>query len=186
MKKTFIACALALALPVTAFAQHYQTVIPAQSDIAFTYKQMGVSMDGKFKQFASTLSFDPAKPEQGKAIIEVALDSIDTGTMEGDDEVVKPTWLNIVKFPKARFESESIKSIGEGRYEVTGSLQIKGKSEKIKIPVTFTKSGNQGQFAGKFTISRNSFAIGEGSWAAPDIVAPEVIVSFKVSAVAAK
>lgn len=186
MKKLALALFVAAALPVAAMAQTFQTVVPAQSTIGFNYKQMGVSMDGHFKRFSSTLHFDPAKPEQGKAVIEVALDSIDTGTAEGDDEVVTPTWLSIAKFPKARFESQSIKSLGDNRYEVTGNLQIKGKTEKVTMPVTFAKNGNVGVFAGKFTIRRNTFAIGEGSWAAPDIVAADVVVSFKVSATAAK
>lgn len=186
MKKLALALFVAATLPVAAMAQSFQTVVPAQSTIGFNYKQMGVSMDGKFKKFTSTLNFDPAKPEQGKAVIEVDLNSIDTGTAEGDDEVVTPTWLSVAKFPKARFESKSIKALGDNRYEVTGTLQIKGKSEPVTMPVTFTKNGNQGVFAGKFTIRRNSFAIGEGSWAAPDIVAAEVGVSFKVSATAVK
>jgi polyisoprenoid-binding protein YceI len=186
MKKIVLALFTAAVLPVAAMAQTFQTVVPQQSAIGFNYKQMGVSMDGKFKQFTSTLKFDPAKPEQGQAVIEVALNSIDTGTAEGDDEVVTPTWLSIAKFPKARFESKSIKSLGDNRYEVAGTLQIKGKSEPVTFPVTFTKNGNTGVFAGKFTIRRNSFNIGEGSWAAPDIVAAEVVVNFKVSATAAK
>ncbi len=186
MKKLALALIVAAILPTAAMAETFQTVVPAQSTIGFNYKQMGVSMDGQFKRFTSTLQFDPAKPEQGKAIIEVALDSIDTGTAEGDEEVITPTWLSIAKFPKARFESQSIKALGDNRYQVTGTLQIKGKSEPVTMPVTFTKNGNQGVFAGKFTIRRNSFAIGEGSWAAADIVAAEVGVTFKVSATAIK
>ena len=44
--------ALALALAFTAAPAHaQQKLVPAQSEIAFTSKQMGVPVDGKFRKF---------------------------------------------------------------------------------------------------------------------------------------
>jgi hypothetical protein len=38
-----------------------QKLLPAQSEVAFTSRQMGVPVDGKFKSFSAQVAFDPAK-----------------------------------------------------------------------------------------------------------------------------
>ena len=62
---------LALLAGVT---QAEQKVLPAQSEIAFVSRQMGVPVEGKFKRWDAQLAFDPKKPEAGKVSF-----SIDTG-----------------------------------------------------------------------------------------------------------
>ena len=42
-------------------AVEYGTLQAAKSSVAFTSKQMGVAVDGHFKKFNATISFDPAK-----------------------------------------------------------------------------------------------------------------------------
>ena len=54
---------LALALAALApLAQADQKLVPAQSDISFTFKQLGVPVEGHFKRFDAQIAFDPAKP----------------------------------------------------------------------------------------------------------------------------
>ena len=77
---------LSLALPVQAV--EYKLVQADKSSLAFSVKQMGVAMDGKFKKFSAQMNFDPAKLAASKARIEIELASIDTGSAEGDQEVV--------------------------------------------------------------------------------------------------
>ena len=58
--RTLSFASLAL-LGTAAMAQ--QGVLPAQSSIEFTAKQLGVPLKGHFKQFEAQLQFDVAKPE---------------------------------------------------------------------------------------------------------------------------
>ena len=182
MKQTLFGLALALALPFSAHAVEYTTVQKDKSRIDFTYKQMGVAVDGKFRRFSSTLSFDPAKPTAAKASFDVELASVDTGAPEGDQEVVGKPWFNAVAFPTARFVSGAVKPLGGNRYEVAGELSIKGKTQPVVVPATFTAQGNSGVFEGSFTLRRADFSIGEGSWAKFDIVANDVVVKFRITA----
>lgn len=182
MKKLSLACAFAAALPLAAHAIEYNQVVAEQSAIAFTYKQMGVAVDGKFKRFSSQLSFDPAKPAAAKASFEVDLASVDTGAAEGDAEVAGKPWFNTKAFPTARFVSGSVKALGGDRYEVSGQLTIKGKTQPVVVPASFTAQGKSGFFSGSFTIRRADFAIGEGAWAKFDIVANDVDVKFRIAA----
>jgi polyisoprenoid-binding protein YceI len=180
MKRLLIA--LAVALPLTTQAVEYTQVQTERSSVAFTYKQMGVAVDGRFKRFSSQISFDPAKPTVAKATFDVELASVDTGAPEGDDEVAGKSWFNTKAFPTARFVSGSVKALGGNKYEVAGQLSIKGKTQDVVVPATFTPQGNSGVFDGAFTIRRADFSIGEGSWAKFDIVANDVLVKFRITA----
>ncbi|HXE37257.1 MAG TPA: YceI family protein [Azonexus sp.] len=177
-----IALAIALSTALSAQAIEYNQVQADKSNVAFVYKQMGVAVDGKFKKFSSQINFDPAKPTAAKATFDVQLASVDTGAAEGDDEVAGKAWFNTKVFPTARFVSASVKPLGGNRYEVAGQLSIKGKTQDVVVPATFTPNGNSGVFDGSFTIRRADFSIGEGSWAKFDIVANDVQIKFHIIA----
>ena len=180
MKKIILALALATAF--SAQAVEYTQVQPDKSAINFTYKQMGVAVDGKFRKFTSQLNFDPTKPTAAKATFEVELASVDTGAPEGDQEVAGKPWFNTKAFPTAKFVSGAVKPLGGNKYEVGGQLTIKGKTQDVVVPATFTPQGNSGVFDGSFTIRRADFSIGEGSWAKFDIVANDVVIKFRITA----
>jgi polyisoprenoid-binding protein YceI len=184
MKRLAIALAISssLALPFAAHAVEYNRVQTDKSAINFTYKQMGVAVDGKFSRFSSQLNFDPAKPTAAKASFDVELTSVDTGASEGDEEVAGKPWFNTKAFPTARFVSGSVKALGGNRHEVAGQLSIKGKTQDVVVPATFTAQGKSGVFDGSFTIRRADFSIGEGSWAKFDIVANDVLIKFRITA----
>lgn len=180
MKKIILALAMATAF--AAQAVEYTQVQPEKSAINFVYKQMGVAVDGKFKKFASQLNFDPAKPAAAKASFDVELGSVDTGAPEGDQEVAGKPWFNTKAFPTAKFVSGTVKPLGGNKYEVAGQLTIKGKTQDVVVPATFTAQGNTGVFDGSFTIRRADFSIGEGTWAKFDIVANDVLIKFRITA----
>lgn len=175
-----------LASTLSAQAVEYKTIDAAKSHVTFSYKQMGVGMDGKFKKFATQLSFDPAKPANAKATLEIDLAAIDTGSGEADQEVTGKSWFNTNAFPKAIFVSSQIKPSAAHQFEVTGKLTLKGQTKDIRFPLTHTAQGNVGVFHGSFVMRRADFNIGEGMWAKFDIVANEIQVNFQITALAGK
>jgi polyisoprenoid-binding protein YceI len=175
-----------LASTLSAQAVEYKTIDAAKSHVTFSYKQMGVGMDGKFKKFAAQLSFDPAKPAVAKATLEIDLTSIDTGSSEADQEVTGKSWFNTSAFPKAVFVSSQIKPTAANQFEVTGKLTIKGQTKDISFPLKQTAQGNVGVFNGSFVMRRADFNIGEGMWAKFDTVANDVLVNFQITALASK
>jgi polyisoprenoid-binding protein YceI len=181
-----LALALTFFTALSAQAVEYTQVQANKSAINFTYKQMGVSVDGSFRKFAAQLNFDPAKPTAAKATLDLELASVDTGAPEADEEVAGKQWFNTKAFPTARFVSTGVKAVGNNRYEVAGKLTIKGKTQDIVAPATFTPQGNSGVFEGSFIIRRGDFSIGEGAWAAFDIVANNILIKFRILANASK
>jgi polyisoprenoid-binding protein YceI len=177
MKKflTLITCCL---FATMALAQ--QKLIPAQSDISFSIKQMGVPIDGKFTKFDAQVAFDPKKPETGKIAFTIDLNSAVVGDAETIKELKKPEWFSIIKFPSATFTSTSIKATGPTKFDVMGNLSIKGVVKPVVVPVTLTKSGVVTVADGSFAIKRGDFKIGEGDWSDFSIVANDVQVKFKL------
>jgi polyisoprenoid-binding protein YceI len=180
---------LALAITALALQAHaapYQAIVPAKSSVTFSYKQMGVAVDGRFKKFSAQVSFDPAKADAGKASFEVELASVDAGSSEADDEVVTKSWFNAAAFPKATFVAKQFKQTAPNQYEVSGTLSIKGQSREVKFPMKHTAQGKDGVLTGSFTLKRGDFNIGEGMWAKFDVVANDIQVNFSLTATQGK
>ena len=173
------AAAAALALVLPALAQSPQKVVAEKSHIRFAFKQMNVPVEGRFRKFDATVSFDPKKPEATKAEFEVDLASIDLGNAEGETEARRKPWLNVEAFPKAKFVATAVKSTGPGRYEATGPLAIKGVTQSITAPFTLVDAGGMRTVEGQFPLRRLQFKVGDGPWADTETVADEVLVRFK-------
>lgn len=159
-------------------ALEFKQVQANESLVTFDYKQMGVPLDGKFTKFSAQVSFDPAKAASARAHIDIDVSSIDTGSMEANDEVVGKLWFNAKSYPTASFTSTGLQALGGNRYEATGKLTIKGRTQDVKAPVTFQAAGNRGVFDGSFIIKRLDFAIGEGEWTDVGTVANEIQIKF--------
>src|SRR5450830_13851 len=156
-----------------------QKLVPAQSEIVFVSKQMGVPVEGRFKKFDAQLSFDPAKPETSKIAMTVDVASATLGVPESDAELPKAPWFNTAKFPQATFQSTSAKGLGGGKFEISGKLSIKGHAQDVVVPVTLTQNGATTLATGVLPIKRLVFKIGEGEWSDTGMVADDVQVKFK-------
>ena len=176
----FLALLGAAAAPALA-----QKLVPAQSEIAFVIKQMGVPVEGKFKKFDAQITLDPRKPQDGKVAFTIDTGSAGFGSPETDAEVPKAAWFNAPKFPQASFQSSAIKGLGAGKFEVTGKLAIKGQTRDVVVPVQVTQAGTNANTAAtansSFTIKRLDFKIGDGEWADTSMVANDVQVKFKLA-----
>jgi polyisoprenoid-binding protein YceI len=175
-----LALLAALASPA-ASAVEYRTVLPKQSVIGFEFRQMGVPIKGGFKRFATQMVFDPARPETASARIEIDLASIDAGSPEANDESAGRLWFNRSVYPKATFVSSQISALGNNRYEMRGTLTLKGRSRDLTVPVTYTPGKNAVTFDGGFVLKRLDFGIGEGMWADVATVANAVQVTFRIA-----
>ena len=173
-----VALAAAVLSPLAAQAQ--QALVPAQSEIQFVSKQMGVPVEGKFKAFSAQVALDPAKLATSKISFTVDTGSADI-SREANAELPKSVWFNVAQFPKATFQSSGIKRVSATQFEVAGKLSIKGVSSDVVVPVTLAQSVANTTATGEFPIKRLSFRIGEQEWADTSMVADAVQVKFKLT-----
>jgi len=157
-----------------------QRLLPAQSEIAFTSRQMGVPVHGRFRMFEAQIEFDPKQPEAARIALRIDLASVSLGTAETEAELAKPGWFDTRRFPQASFTSTSVKSTGPGRFDVIGKLTLKGASRELTVPVTLLQAGPATTASGSFAIRRLDYRIGDGDWSDPSLVADEVLVKFRL------
>jgi polyisoprenoid-binding protein YceI len=178
MKKFFSTLSLLLLSTVAAQAAVFQTVAVDKSQITFSFKQMGVNMDGKFKRFHAQIQWDTTQLHQAKGGIEIDLNSIDTGSNEADQEVLSKSWFHVAAYPKATFVLKSLQPLQGQSYEAKGLLTLKGQTREVVAPAALTP---QGMLTGSFVLKRADYAIGEGMWAKFDVVANEILVKFNLA-----
>ena len=181
VKTYFTVVALALLAATAAPACAQQKLVPAQSEIVFVSKQMGVPVEGKFKKFDAQVVFDPKKPEAAKIALSIDLGSVAPGVAETEAELAKPDWFSTKQFPQATFQSSAVKQSAPGKFDISGKLSIKGASHDVMVPVTLAQSGPNTTATGAFTIKRLDFKIGDGDWKDTSMVANDVQVKFKLS-----
>ena len=175
-----------LVTPLVTHAADLNQVVAEKSQLSFVFKEMNVPVEGRFKKFDAQVSLDPAKPESGKARIEVDLASVDAGSSDANDAVKDKPWFNTAAFPKALFVASNIKSLGGGRYEARGPLTIKGVGRDTAATFTIRSDAAGTWIEGGFILPRLQFKIGEGEWSDTDTVADAVQVKFKLLLVTKK
>ena len=181
----YMLAAFAAATMAAAGVAHAQ-VDAAKSSIVATSKQMNVPVDGKFTKFSAQISFDPAKPTAGSAQFTIDVASYDLGDKEYNAQVAGKDWFDAKTYPSATFVSSSIAPAGGNKYNVTGKLTIKGKSQSVVVPVTVTQQGGTQVFDGALPIKRSAFDVGTGEWKDTSVVADDVTIKFHIVAAAKK
>jgi polyisoprenoid-binding protein YceI len=180
MKTIATAGAFALFAALAMQARAGPTLVPAQSEIAFTSKEMGVPVDGRFRRFEAQVDFDPRKPEAAKIAFAIDLASVALGAAETEAELAKPDWFNTKMFPRATFQATGVKPSGGGKFDVSGKLTIKSISRDVVVPVTMAQAAGVTTASGTFSIKRLDFRIGEGDWKDTSMVADAVQVKFRL------
>jgi polyisoprenoid-binding protein YceI len=178
--RTILFTAVMLAC-VAAPVQAQQVLVPGQSEIAFTSRQMGVPVDGVFRKFDAQVSFDPRQPQASKITLAIDLASVSLGVAETEAELAKPDWFATRQFPQASFQSTAVTALARGRYEIAGKLAIKGAARDVVVPVALTQANGRTTATGTFVVKRLDFRIGDGEWKDTSMVANDVQVKFKLT-----
>ena len=157
-------------------------LLPAQSEITFTSRQMGVPVQGRFRSFESDVDFDAAHPETARITLRVALASVAIGTADTEAELAKPGWFDTRRFPTATFVASTLRPTGvAGGFDVVGKLSLKGTARDVTVPLTLQPAGAQTTASGSFVLRRSDWRIGDGDWSDTSLVADEVQVHFRLT-----
>jgi len=171
---------LAFAADVSALSPpQAKKIIRERSYVRFVTKQMNVPVEGQFRVFDGTVTFDPIAPAATKADFTVETGSIDLHNDEGETEAKRKLWLDVPGFPTAKFTAKSVRNLGNNRFEATGQLTLKGTSIDVVAPFTVTDANLLRTVEGQFSLKRLQFKVGEGPWSDTDTVADDVLVRFR-------
>ena len=108
----------------------------AHAFIQFRIKHLGYSwLLGRFNNFSGSFSYDENNPGASKVNVNIETDSIDSNHAERDKHLRGEDFLNVAKYPKARFTSTSFIDNGDGTAVLTGDLTLHGVTRNINIDV---------------------------------------------------
>jgi|GEM_PF-134811 len=177
-------------IPLNAQAAEW-TINRQTSTLTFEATQEGAPFKGVFKGFDGTISFDPAKPEEGKGTIIIDLGSIDSQNAERDTTVKEKDWFDVATSPSATYNIARFeKGADEGAYIAKGTLMLRGLERPLDLPFTFKgdeKDGLQTAVVdGATSFKRLDFGVGDGQWADPAMVGNDIKIRIHVEATAPK
>lgn len=141
------------------------TVDVVHSTAIFGIKHKGVAYNyGRFDKLAGSFNIDASKPEASSIEVTIDTDSINTANVKRDSHLKSGDFFSVKEFPKATFKSKSFKKTGEGKYEVSGDLTIRGQTKPLTATVEDTgrAAGDKGELAGvrsMFTFKRSDFGM---------------------------
>ncbi len=113
---------------------------------------------GRFDRLDATLDFDPEQPQA--AALEVVVDtaSVSTHVPSLTDDLRGSTWLDVERYPEARFVSTAIAVTGSATGTVTGDLTLLGVTQPVTFDVTFN-GGADSLLTGRYTLGFAATAV---------------------------
>ena len=178
----------AIELASAADAQAW-TIDQANSRITFAGRQMGALSKGEFKRFSASVRFDAANLAGSAIEVTIDLASADTGNRDIDEELKRPKWFDVQRFPNGRFVATSFRAKGGNAYEALAHLTIRDVTQEVVLPFVLAigqdtaDSGHEVARAwGELAISRVQYGIGQAEWSDTAIVADEVRIRVEILA----
>ena len=189
-----LTAALALSASVATAAQNTYTVDKAHSEAGFKVRHLMGKVPGRFTDFSGSIGFDAARPESSSVEFHVRAASVDTDVADRDKHLRSADFFDVENHAELIFKSESIKRTGKDRYDVIGTLSIRGVEKKITLPVVFNGQskdpwGNERiGFSAAVTLNRKDYgivwnkALDQGGF----VLGDEVWVTLEIEAVQQK
>jgi polyisoprenoid-binding protein YceI len=137
----------------------------SHSDATFQIRHMMSRVRGHFNDYAGTISVDPAKPESASVEFTLKAASIDTDNENRDKDLRSANFFDVEKFPEITFKSTKVKATGKDKYDVTGTLTMRGVAKEVTLPVQFLGFGKdpwgneKAGFAIDVTLNRKDFGL---------------------------
>jgi polyisoprenoid-binding protein YceI len=174
---------LALIAPTMCLAASNWTIVPAESSLSFQTSQAGGTIEGSFKRFDARIAFDPADLATSHVEVSIDITSVTTGVAERDQELPKSDWFDVARFPRATFTTDRFQALGNNSYVADGMLALRDIKAPISLPFALeSQSDGTVVMRGTVDLDRVTFGIGQGQWAASDIVGRKVTVIVRLKA----
>ncbi len=189
MRRWLVLAALLLARPALAGPQDPWTVDPRSSSITFGATQVGSIVSGRFPAWTAGIVLDPGSLAAARIDIRIRMSEASTNNRDVDSLMKGPNFLDVQKFPEARFVATSVVAKGGGRYEAQGKLTLRDVTRDAVLPFSLAIADEPSQpgtlratARGRIVLKRLDYGVGRNEWAGTGQVADEVTVDITVVA----
>lgn len=156
----------------------------AHSNVYFSIDHIFSKVNGHFREFTTDIAFDPEDLEGSKFDFEIQVGSIDTYIGKRDKHLKSGDFFDAATYPVMTFKSSKISDIGDGMYNVAGTLTVKEKDYDLTLPLKLegviehpAKQGtNVAGFNGRVTIDRLAHGVGSGKFYDMRVIGKDVNV----------
>lgn len=142
MLTTVVGCLFAVGAPL-AQADNYKIDTEGQhAFINFRISHLGYSwIYGDFKKFSGDFVFDKSKPANDKVSVVIDTKSVDTNHEKRDNHIRSADFLNVEKFPEAKFVSTKVVPTKGNDFDIQGNLTLNGVTKPVTIKAQFVGEG---------------------------------------------
>lgn len=183
-----VAC-LMLSGPALAGPQDSWTIDAAASSLTFSATQVGAIVSGRFPAWTGDIVLDPASLAAARIEVRIETPRVTTNNRDVDSLLKGGNFLDVRKFPEARFVSTAIAAKDADRYEARGKLTIRDVTRDATLPFTLAIADDparpgqlRARARGRLILKRLDFGVGQNEWAGTGQVANEVTVDLDVVA----
>ena len=114
----------------------------AHASIKFRVQHLGYSwLYGRFNEFSGSFSYDEKQPENASIEVTINTGSVDSNHAERDKHLRSDDFLNVAKYPEAKFVSTSYSQGKDGKGVLKGNLTLNGVTKPLEIDVEFIGAG---------------------------------------------
>ena len=133
--------ALALLFAVPGYSQSTNQILNrSESKIAFAISSPALSCDGRFTDFAGSLTLPQADLKSAKVNLSLNIDSISLPQDQIMQSLLINTLIQRLKSKRSTFESTAIEPLGSNNFLVTGFYTWEGKRKSGQIPIKLISS----------------------------------------------
>jgi polyisoprenoid-binding protein YceI len=145
LKTTIVWAAIAASSPLLMSTAHAQAaryeLDPDHTTVAFLVDHIGYAkVLGMFRSARGSYRFDEATATLSEVRIEVETASVFSNQRKRDDHLKGPDFLNSGEFPKMLFTATSARRTGDKTFDISGQLELLGKSQPLTLQATWNKS----------------------------------------------
>jgi polyisoprenoid-binding protein YceI len=138
---------------------------PDHSEVGFSIRHLLSRTRGRFARFGGEIRLDRAQPDRSSVVFEVEAASIDTRQPERDTHLRSADFFDVERYPVVRFTSRRITRIDGERYNVEGSLELRGIVKPMTLDVSYLGvardpwGNDRAGFATQAVINRKEFGM---------------------------
>jgi polyisoprenoid-binding protein YceI len=156
----------AFASPAFAEGVAYR-IDPNHTVVLASWNHFGYSNpSANFGGATGTIVYDAAAPEKSSVEVVLPMSGLDAFVPKLTEHLLTADFFDAAKYPQATFRSTSVKALGEGRLEVTGTLDLHGVQKPVVLEVKLNKVAPHAMgkkeaigFDATATIKRSDFGI---------------------------
>lgn len=136
VKTLLIACVLSATCQAVSASDYIVDTKGAHAFVQFRVMHLGYSwLYGRFNEFSGDFSYDPEAPDKSDIRVMIDTTSVDSNHAERDKHLRGEKFLDVAKFPEAKFVSTRVEVDDENNATVFGNLTLKYVTKEVALDV---------------------------------------------------